>query len=123
VTVLQTLIDSSGAKPIDVARVKLATTGAGIGASEERLVREGAAFNWRDFHIAVVAVYGPGELGADMRLRIPHPITHVTLHHTGTASRSRAPMISTDACSRAATGMRRVRRTPRTIPADTSSSA
>ncbi|QJR37224.1 peptidoglycan recognition protein family protein [Gemmatimonas groenlandica] len=109
VTVLQTLVDSSGAKPVDVARVKLATTAAGKGVSEERLVREGAAFNWRTFHIAVVAVYGPGELGAglvalevatlaslpasianavvaggaDMRLRIPHIITHVTLHHTG----------------------------------------
>ena len=105
VTVLQTLVDSSGATPVDVARVKLAITGA----SETRALREGAAFNWRGFHIAVVAVYGPGELGAglvalevatiaslpaavanatvaggaDMRLRIPHTITHVTLHHTG----------------------------------------
>lgn len=109
VTVLQTLVDSTDAKPVDVARVKLATTAAGKGVSEERLVREGTAFNWRGFHIAVVAVYGPGELGAglvalevatiaslpaavanavvaggaDMRLRIPHTITHVTLHHTG----------------------------------------
>lgn len=113
VTVLQTLVDSSGPKPVDVARVKLSTTMAGKaatnGVSEERLVREGSAFNWRGFHIAVVAVYGPGELGAglvalevatiaslpaavanavvaggaDMRLRIPHTITHVTLHHTG----------------------------------------
>jgi hypothetical protein len=72
-------------------------------------VREGEAFNWRGFHVAVVAIYGPNELGAglvalevatvaslpprvaasdsaggaDMRLRIPHRITHVTLHHTG----------------------------------------
>lgn len=106
---LQTTVDSSGATPVDVARVKLAVIGAGNGTSEERMVREGAAFNWRGFHIAVVAVYGPGELGAglvalevatiaslpahianataaggaDMRLRIPHAITHVTLHHTG----------------------------------------
>ncbi len=105
VTVLQTMVDSSGATPVDVARVKLATTGAG----EARVVREGAAFNWRGFHVAVVAIYGPGELGAglvalevatiaslpanianatvaggaEMRLRIPHTITHVTLHHTG----------------------------------------
>lgn len=109
VTVLQTLVDSSGATPVDIARVKLATTGAGNRTTEERIVREGAAFNWRGFHVAVVAVYGPGELGAglvalevatiaslpanianatvaggaDMRLRIPHAITHVTLHHTG----------------------------------------
>ncbi|MBA3671793.1 MAG: N-acetylmuramoyl-L-alanine amidase [Gemmatimonadaceae bacterium] len=79
------------------------------GRREERTVREGEAFNWNGFHVAVVAVYGPGELGAglvalevatvaslpprvatsvvaggaDMRLRIPHRITHVTLHHTG----------------------------------------
>ena len=78
---------------------------------EERMATEGSAFNWRDYHIAVVAVYGPKELGAglvalevatikslppqianattaggaDMRLRIPHRITHVTLHHTGDA--------------------------------------
>jgi hypothetical protein len=78
---------------------------------EERVAREGSAFNWSGFHVAVVAIYGPGELGAglvalevatiaslppriasseiaggaDMRLRIPHRITHVTLHHTGDA--------------------------------------
>ena len=105
VTVLQTLVDSSGAAPVDIARVRLATQGV----VDERVLREGAAFNWRGFHIAVVAVYGPGELGAglvalevatiaslpahvvnstvaggaEMRLRIPHTITHVTLHHTG----------------------------------------
>lgn len=105
VTVLRTMVDSSGATPVDVARVKLATKGV----TDERVVREGAAFNWRGFHLAVVAVYGPGELGAglvalevatiaslppaianatvaggaEMRLRIPHRITHVTLHHTG----------------------------------------
>ncbi len=109
VTVLQTLVDSSGVKPVDLARVKLATTGVAKGTTEERVIREGSAFNWRGFHVAVVAVYGPGELGAglvalevatiaslppnvansvvaggaDMRLRIPHTITHVTLHHTG----------------------------------------
>jgi hypothetical protein len=106
-TVLGTLVDSSGAKPIDVVRLRLAR-----GASaEERRAREGSAFNWNGFHIAVVAIYGPGELGAglvalevatvaslprqvaesqtaggaSMRLRIPHRITHVTLHHTGDA--------------------------------------
>jgi hypothetical protein len=79
------------------------------GTTEERVVPEGAAFNWRGFHVAVVAIYGPQELGAGlvalevaavaslppqianataaggaaMRLRISHRITHVTLHHTG----------------------------------------
>jgi hypothetical protein len=78
-------------------------------AREERTAREGDAFNWESFHVAVVAIYGPGELGAGLvaiematlaslppevatsttaggaalRLRVPHRITHVTLHHTG----------------------------------------
>ena len=107
VDVLSTAIDSSGGAPSDVARLRL-TLGS---ATEERVVREGAAFNWQGFHVAVVAIYGPRELGAglvaleiatiaslpahianattaggaDMRLRIPHRITHVTLHHTGDA--------------------------------------
>lgn len=105
VTVLATMVDSSGAKPVDVARVRLAVPGT----NAVREIREGSAFNWQGYHIAVVAVYGPGELGAGlvaleiatvaslppaiansdsaggaaMRLRIPHQITHVTLHHTG----------------------------------------
>ena len=105
VTVLSTSVDSSGAKPIDLARLRLRLGDT----NEERLAREGTAFNWGGFHIAIVAIYGPGELGAglvalevatvaslpprvassevaggaDMRLRIPHRITHVTLHHTG----------------------------------------
>ena len=29
-------------------------------------MREGTAFNWSDFHLAVVAIYGPGELGAGL---------------------------------------------------------
>src|SRR5262245_10562278 len=104
VTVLGTSVDSSGAKPVDVARLRLRLGDT----NEERLAREGTAFNWRGFHVAIVAIYGPGELGAglvalevatlgslparvasadtaggaDMRLRIPHRITHVTLHHT-----------------------------------------
>lgn len=105
IDVLSTSVDSSGSKPNDVVRMRLS-----IGNfAEEKTAREGEAFNWRDFHVAVVAVYGPGELGsglvalevatlaslpphiaaatvaggADMRLRIPHKITHVTLHHTG----------------------------------------
>jgi hypothetical protein len=81
------------------------------GAREERTAAEGSAFNWNGYHVAVVAIYGPGELGAglvalevgtraslpqridtstvaggaDMRLRIPHRITHITLHHEGNA--------------------------------------
>jgi hypothetical protein len=107
VTVLGTAVDSSGAKPVDVVRLRLAQ-----GATrEERTAREGSAFNWNGYHVAIVAIYGPGELGAglvaievatvaslspqvansdsaggaSMRLRIPHRITHVTLHHTGDA--------------------------------------
>lgn len=107
VTVLGTSVDSSGGAPHDVARLRLS-----VGKrSEERHAREGSAFNWNGFHVAVVAIYGPGELGAGlvalevatvaslpphiassdsaggagMRLRIPHRITHVTLHHTGDA--------------------------------------
>lgn len=107
VDVLNTAVDSTGSAPTDVVRLRLS-----LGpATEERVVREGAAFNWRGFHVAVVAIYGRQELGAglvalevasvaslpahiasattaggaDMRLRIPHRITNVTLHHTGDA--------------------------------------
>lgn len=106
-TVLGTEVDSSGAKPADLVRLRLAIADT----SEERVAYEGSAFNWRGFHVAVVAIYGVGELGAglvalevatvtsvapeiasaeiaggaEMRLRIAHRITHVTLHHTGSA--------------------------------------
>jgi hypothetical protein len=106
-TVLGTTVDSSGAKPVDLVHLKLSRGSA----NEERTAREGSAFNWSGYHVAVVAIYGPGELGAGlvalevatvaslpphvansdsaggaaMRLRIPHRITHVTLHHTGDA--------------------------------------
>ena len=106
--VLATSVDSSTNKPTDVVRLRLSLGNV----TEERSAREGSAFNWQGFHVAVVAVYGPGELGAglvalevatvaslpgrvassnvaggaDMRLRIPHTITHVTLHHTGDAT-------------------------------------
>ena len=105
ISILGTSVDSSGSPATDVVRLRL-TQGD---AREERTAREGSAFNWRGHHIAVVAIYGPGELGAglvalevaalaslpsrvassdvaggaDMRLRIAHEITHVTLHHTG----------------------------------------
>lgn len=107
IDVLSTAVDSSDTAPVDVVRLRLALDGA----TEERVEREGSAFNWRGYHVAVVAIYGPKELGAglvavevatvasvpphiaaattaggaDMRLRIPHRISHVTLHHTGDA--------------------------------------
>ena len=107
VAVLDTRMDSSGTKPVDIVRLRL-TLGD---TTDEATAREGSAFNWRGFHIAIVAIYGPGELGAglvalevatvtslpphvaasdsaggaSLRLRIPHRITHVTLHHTGSA--------------------------------------
>ena len=105
IDVIATLVDSTGAAPVDLVRLRLSHERT----TEERTVQEGTAFNWRGFHVAVVAIYGPQELGAglvalevatvaslppqvanaitaggaDMRLRIPHRITHVTLHHTG----------------------------------------
>lgn len=107
VHVVGTRTDSTGAKPIDVAKLKL-TLGE---KSEERDAPEGSAFNWNGYHVAVVAIYAPGELGgglvaleaatiaslppqiansdsaggAAMRLRIKHKITHITLHHEGDA--------------------------------------
>jgi hypothetical protein len=105
VKVLATRVDSSVAPPRDLVRLRLRR---GV-ALEEREEPEGRAFNWRDHHIAIVAIHGPRELGAGLtaieiattaslprhvassdtaggaalRLRIPHRITHVTLHHTG----------------------------------------
>ena len=114
VDVLSTSVDSTSGKPSDVVRMKLS-----LGDStEEKSAREGDAFNWNGYHVAVVAIYGPGELGgglvalevatvaslpaqianattaggADMRLRIPQRITHITLHHTGDAK----PLLPSD---------------------------
>ena len=107
VRVAATRVDSSVSPPRDRVQLRL-RRGA---VSEEREVGEGSAFNWQDHHIAIVAIYGPRELGAgltaieigaigslpdtviasdtaggaELRLRIPHRITHVTLHHTGSA--------------------------------------
>ncbi|MBA3891184.1 MAG: N-acetylmuramoyl-L-alanine amidase [Gemmatimonadaceae bacterium] len=79
------------------------------GNSDVRRVDSGAAFNWDGYHVAVVSIPRPGELGgglvmlevatlaslpevvarsdvagpAAFRVRVPHRITHVTLHHTG----------------------------------------
>jgi len=105
VSVLATNADSSAIPAVDVVRLRLAEGDT----REEISAREGAAFRWKGYHVAIVAVYGPGELGAGLvalevatlaslptevatsnvaggaalRLRVPHRITHVTLHHTG----------------------------------------
>lgn len=106
ITVLATGVDSSAVPgPVDVVRLRMWRGDA----REERTTREGAALNWEAFHLAIVAIYGPGELGAglvaieiatlsslpsevaksdvaggaELRLRVSHRITHVTLHHTG----------------------------------------
>lgn len=108
ISVLSTEVDTAAAAaPVDIVSLRLARGDA----RHERIVREGAAFNWNGFHLAVIAVYGPGELGgglavievgtlesvppevasselaggAELRLRVPHRITHVTLHHTGSS--------------------------------------
>jgi hypothetical protein len=106
-------VDSTASDaPRDAAELRLSRADS----TEVRTVVEGAAFHWSGYRIAVVAVHGPGELGAgltaievatlaslsphvaespvaggaDMRLRVPHEITHVTLHHTGSAEPLRA---------------------------------
>ena len=107
VSVLATETDTTRPTLTDHVRLRL-TRGTAV---EERRVRERAAFNWQGYHVAVVAIPNPGELGAGlvsleiatlaslpsnvanadsaggaaMRLRVPHEITHVTLHHTGSA--------------------------------------
>jgi hypothetical protein len=105
ITVLATSADSNRPAHLGSVRLRLNTADA----QDERLAREGEAFNWRGYHVAIVAVYGEGELGgglaalevatvsslppvvassvvaggADMRLRIPQRITSITLHHEG----------------------------------------
>jgi hypothetical protein len=114
ITVLGTSTDSSsaatnttGTSSADVVRLRLRAGDA----NGERIAREGEAFNWNGYHIAVVAIYGKGELGgglvaleagtlaslpsavansnvaggADLRLRVPQRITSITLHHEGSA--------------------------------------
>ena len=62
VSVLNVAVDSTGAKPVDVVRLRM-----DLGdRKEERVAREGAAFNWNGYHVAVVAIYGQGELGAGL---------------------------------------------------------
>ena len=119
ITVLATSPDASGLRSDstrtsahDVARLRLSAGGA----SEERSAHEGDAFNWHGYHVAVVAIYGKGELGgglvaleaatlaslpgvvassdsaggAALRLRVRQRITSITLHHEGSAKPLRA---------------------------------
>jgi hypothetical protein len=111
ITVLDASTDSAAAPAprsatsSDVVRLRLRSGDA----LEDRTAREGEAFNWHDYHVAIVAVYGKGELGgglvalevgtlksvpstiarslvaggADLRLRVPQRITSITLHHEG----------------------------------------
>jgi hypothetical protein len=107
IDVIATRRDSLRTPVVDLVQLRLTDAVASV----EQTIAEGTALNWRDYHLAVVAIYGLGELGAglvalevatiaslpdrvatssvaggaDMRLRIPHRITHVTLHHTGSA--------------------------------------
>jgi hypothetical protein len=107
VTAASPLADSAGAALVDHVRLQLRSGDA----REERVAREGEAFNWKGYHIAIVAIYAKGELGnglvalevgtlatvpanvasspvaggADMRLRVPQKITSITLHHEGSA--------------------------------------
>jgi hypothetical protein len=104
IKVLGTKVDSV-INPNDVARLRLTTADT----TEELSANEGSAFRWHGYHVAIVGIYGRGELGAglvaievatvaslppdvltstiaggaSLRLRVPHRITHVTLHHTG----------------------------------------
>jgi hypothetical protein len=106
VEVLATRFDTVAAAPRPDA-VELRLTRAGT--AELRTALEGEAFQWNGYRVAVVAIWGPGELGAglvslevatvaslpphvaaareaggaELRLRVPHAITHITLHHTG----------------------------------------
>ena len=106
--------DSGRPSASDAVRLRLRSAGA----QEERTEREGAAFDWHGYHVAIVAVYGKSELGrglvalevatvaslppvvatslvaggAGLRVRVPHRITSITLHHEG----SPGPLLRTD---------------------------
>lgn len=110
-TVLDVAADSA---KHDVVRLRLHAGNA----TEDRTSREGEAFNWNGYHVAVIAIYAKGELGgglvaleaatlssvpsvvassltaggAELRLRVPQRITSITLHHEGSAK----PLLPTD---------------------------
>lgn len=99
---------SADGKETDQVVLKLS-----LGDDREQITRdEGEAFNWKGYHIAILAVHTrDDELGAGLtefeiatidslpdhiaksteagdamnRLRIPHQITMITLHHSGSA--------------------------------------
>jgi hypothetical protein len=107
VTVVALVTDSTAAVPAPAATLLL-RSGA---VTDRRTVPAGGAFDWHGYRIAVIAIPAPGALGgglvalevatvaslpdavrganhagdAALRLRVPHDITHVTLHHTGSA--------------------------------------
>lgn len=101
--ILQDTLDST---PIEKVKICLSSRDKIL----EQVFREDEAFNWNGYHVAVVAIHGKkGELGegltefeiADIdslpvdlasstkagsiesRLRIPHKINKLTLHHSG----------------------------------------
>src|SRR5687768_13594513 len=53
IDVLSTAVDSASGQPRDVVSLRLTQAGT----TEERTAREGTAFNWRGFHVAIVAIY------------------------------------------------------------------
>ncbi len=59
IAVLATTVDSSAATPHAVASIRLEEGGA----TEEWTARQGEAFNWHGYHVAIGAVHGPGESG------------------------------------------------------------
>ncbi len=105
---LQEMIVSGDTSRADSVRIKLRWNSQ----SSATVVGEGHAFNWGPYHIAVLAARtDPGELGAGIaeievsrtedlpediaaaqsidgprtRLRIPHQIRMITLHHSGSS--------------------------------------
>lgn len=105
--------DEGGERPRDRAVLEMEHAGE----RAEKVAEEGEAFNWNGFHFAVLAVHTrPNELGAGLtelevatveslpaeiaesttagdatyRLRVPHEIRMITLHHSGSAEPLRA---------------------------------
>src|SRR6059058_4404978 len=67
ITVLATTLDSTGGTPRGAARMRLAQGGA----TEEVTARAGDSLNWHGYHVAIVAVHGPGDLrGGLVTLRV-----------------------------------------------------
>src|SRR2546430_4571861 len=58
ITVLATTLDSTGGTPYGAARMRLAEGGA----TKDVTARQGDSLNWQGYHVAIVAVHGPGDL-------------------------------------------------------------